>query len=412
MSKAIILSFNTSDQEALTRACDYWALNDDGKWLNNIDHLTDLHRLNRKLLLNDVNRAASAFDLSSRCYRCNTPSVATSRTNVGKFQGFKFRRLNSKSLHLCSQCDEYVQDLIQTQVEIQRQKQKEEAVAFIDELNAENIKETVDSLTLKDAVYFYSLLESSDVTEDGFNQVESFCLMGKISGSDLIDERIMGHLYKRGLIKLSKDTSSQAINRSSKKASINFIMARWQITDFFDGASYAELMMQLSEIISSLTPLQEEIQELWEVVALSECQGKLLYEAKQYRFSNYLIGEKTNHALLYVLKDYAIPRAWSIIQSVCKQIAADVQSGRLPAYMAHTYVPNSLIRFADRATEQQWNVYGRSRENWNAEAPLTSIFFNRLIKNSGEGFRTLTSASLKQNQLDGPAQEQAFNQEF
>lgn len=405
MRNGIILCFRTSDQDALSMACDYWAAGDDAKWLHHVNHLSELHKTNRALLLKDVNRAAIAYDLSSRCSRCNTPSIASSRSGLGQFRGFMSRQLNSKAVRLCPQCDEYVEDLLSTQRDIRLQEEKLAAAEFAKKLNTENTKHHVDSPTLIDAIYLYSVLESSDVSEYGFSASLSFNVISKISGSELIDEKILAHLYKRGLIKLSEDSSNLSLNRPSNKAFVDLITARWQLSKIFEESSYTDLMMQLSETIDRHAPTQQEIQQLWEVVALAECQGKLLYEAGHYRFSNYQVGDKTNHALLYALKDYAIPRVWSIIQSTCKQIAADVQSGRVAAYKAYMYVPNSLIRFCDRATEQGWSVHARSRENWNTEAALTSLFFNRVLKHNKDGFRTLTSKTIVTDIDDSTDQE-------
>lgn len=395
MSNLVVLCFHTSDPDEITKACEYWAIDNDSKWLHLVKHLSDRHNTNSALLLKEVKRAVSAFDLSSRCDWCKTPSVISSRSDLGRFQNFSFRQVKSERVHLCPKCDLNWLELLSVQQESQRQKEGAESAALILKLNHEHSKAFKVTLTFIDAVYLYSILETSDIPEYGFEGSKSFSLTGKMSGSALMDQIVIEYLYKKDLIKLSLDTPIDAINRENKKAYVDFIKARWEISNSLNGSSYSDLMMELSEIISHQTPTQEEIAILWEVVALSECQRKLLDVAAHYKFSNYSIGEKTNYALLYVLQDFSIPRVWSIIQSVSKNLAADVQSKRLPAYRVYTNVPNALIRFADWAIEKSWNVYPLSRQNWDTESALTSLFFNRVLKGGKEHFRTLTTKMVK-----------------
>jgi len=277
------------------------------------------------------------------------------------------------------------------QQEKKRQKDRAESAALIVKLNEQNSQASNEPLTLVDAVYLYALFQTSDISEFAFEESQSFCLKGKMSGSELMDQTVVEYLYKKGLIKISYDTSIDSINKENKKIPVDYLKARWEISDSFNGCSYSDLMMDLTEIINDLKPSQEEISMLWEVVAVSECQRKLLDVADHYNFKNYLIGEKTNHAIMYTLQDFSIPGVWSIIQSVLKHLAADVQSKRIASFMVRTNVPNALIKFADLAIEQSWSVYPLSRQNWHTESVLTSLFFNRVLKGSEEHFRTLTT---------------------
>jgi hypothetical protein len=275
--------------------------------------------------------------------------------------------------------------------EKQRQMVRAESAALIVKLNKQNSKSSCDPLTLVDAVYLYATLQNSDISENGFEDSHSFSLIGNLSGSELTDQKIIEHLYKKGLIKISANTSIDSIYRENKKASVDYIKAKWEISDQFNGCSYFDLLMELSEIINDHEPTQEEISKLWKVVALAECQRKLIEVAAHYKFRNFLIGDKTNSAIMYILQDFSIPRAWSIIQSVSKTLAANVQSNRIESFMVRIYVPNALEKFADAAIEQSWNVFPLSRQNWDTESALTSLFFNRVLRGSKEHFRTLTT---------------------
>jgi hypothetical protein len=387
----ILLCFQTSDQAELTKACEYWAIGDDSKWLYSVKSLSDRHATNSTLLLKDVKQAASAYDLSDRCDWCKTPSIASKRSDMGRFQSFTSRRGQSQLVNLCPQCDKRWVELGLIQQEKQRQKDRVESVALIVKLNEQNSNASSEALTLVDAVYLYATLQTSDISESGFEDSQSFSLKGNVSGSELVDKKIIEHLYKKGLIKISVLTSMDSINGENKKKPVDYIKAKWEISDRFNGCSYFDLMMELSEIINDLEPSQEEISSLWKVVALAECQRKLLEVAALYTFKNFSIGDKTNSAIMYILQDFSIPRAWSIIQSALKTLAARVQSGRIKSYLVITCVPNELEKFADRSIEESWNTYPLSRQNWDTEPVLTSLFFNRVLRGSKEHFRTLTT---------------------
>lgn len=395
-----MLCFQSNDEEELQVALRYWSRGESG-WCENVKLLAEECGRRPHDFATHVNNLAIAYDLSSRCVECGFPADILSRAAYSSlytngcltYHGSHPRQL------FCPTCvdkaAEHAHQAIQ-EAELSKRDMIHSAVySWLEEDGPD-----LDDLEFLDAFYLYVVLQaaSDPGDSDDFGPCEFFSV--PVAATPSATMKVLHHLFLRRVIIPSLDSSVSAFE-FNESAVIFFDLNRvkWMFNIRLCVYSLQTLLSVLSARIDAHAAIvrPEDLKALWKLVAISECESELQQCANYYGFKSFKIGEKAGHALEYALEKFSIPQVWSVIWTATKNAAAFIHSEDSSGkWHAMNTIPGNINRFVDHAIQKNWTINARTRKHWMTESSLTSLFFNRFLVGYPEGFRTITSATIRE----------------
>jgi len=399
-NRNLMLCFQTDDEEAIELALRYWATDADGSWNEKVKALCEDYGLRTHEITKRINSLSPAYDLNKRCPGCGVPMDISSRTAYdAAYESGSFVYVNAPTRMLvCPVCKSKAVERA-TNAEKKADERKQEMVydAVMDWLSEDSPE--VDALEYLDAVYLYAvLLAANDMDEahDTFGPASNF--IAPLAASKRVTAELLRRLCSIRAIVPAEDSPTSAFEFDVDNIkSFDLIRVKWQLSASLSMLPVQTLLNALSSMIDAHTNGAGlvEIETLWKLVSMSECENVLLECAEYYKFNELTVGERTKHALEYALEKYSVPQVWGIIWSATKSAASFLQSqasnGKRHAINS---IPGNIIRFVDTSIQNKWTVNARTRQHWMTESTLTSLFFNRILSSQANGFRTITSATI------------------
>ncbi len=396
-----MLCFLSDDEEALQVVLRYWSRDESG-WRESVKSLAEECGLRQYEFTRHLRSLAVAYDLNLRCAECGFPADVSSRTvytSSYNHGSLSYSSRYSRQL-VCPACADQIAEREQ-QVAQEAEERKGD---MIHEVIAAWVSEEVpelEELDFLDAFYLYAVLLGANEIDssDDFGPWQDFSIPVAASLSATLE--VFRHLFRKRLLIPSFESPVQAFNFDDPAVVASFDPAwvKWQLNMSFWSYPFQTILNTLSSRIDAYCTsiLPEDVEALWELVAMSECEGKLQESANYYDFKNFKIGDKTKHALVHALEKFSIPQVWGVIQSATKNSAAFLQTQESKGKRhAMNTIPGNIIRFVDTAIQRNWTVNARTRQHWMIEPTLTSLFFNRLLACHQDGFRTITSVNIRE----------------
>ncbi len=399
VSKKYMICLQTSDEQEIDMALRYWALDANGKWAESVGAIAQFYGISKHELPMRVQTVASAHDLESRCFWCETPEPLTSRTSLTSTysRNSGFRRYQKPSgAQLCPSCEAINQQRHQEAVQAEQRERRDKINQALAQVTLRQVRLSLDELSVIDAAYFLSLLLAAQPEVDQ-DESEFFILSSVLSGSERVDGEICQRLFTIGAITPSAKGGLGAFEiRDDGKISFAWPNVPWELGPGIKDIPYLNLCDQLSTLLDGSKATSDGIEKMWLDVASAECETVLLDQINHYYLGDYVVGDKTLQAFHYALERFSIPRVWGIIYSVTKNAASLKQSREFTIPHIRNMLPGMIIRFVDRALDQKWNVYARTRKEYHVESMLTSVFFGRVLRQSLDGFHSATTNSIRQ----------------
>ena len=394
-----MLCFQSDDEKAFQMALRYWS-RDEGEWCESAKSLTEECGLRQHEFARYLKNHAIAYDLSSRCVECGFPAEISSRAaysssyDHGSLTYFGYPRQL-----FCPACVDIVAKRAQQAAQDAEQHNRDLIHEAIIHWRGEGGPDLED-LNLIDAFYLYAILfvVSELGGSDDFGPFKDFGV--PVAASLPACTEVFRRLFMKRAIIPSFESPVSAFGFDDV-AVISFYPDRvkWMLSINLCAYPVHTLMNALCTRIDAhaASARQEDVEVLWKLVAMSECESELQECANYYSFNDFEIGDKTRHALEYALEKFSIPQVWGVIWSATKHAASFLQSKASSGKRhAMNTIPGNIIRFVDHATQNNWTVYARTRKHWATEPFLTSLFFNRLLVGYPNGFRTITSATIRE----------------
>lgn len=405
-----MLCHQTSDEPVVTIAQRYWALNDEGKWVENVATIAEEFGLSKYELPAIVQAATSAHDLTSRCFWCESPEPMSTRASLTSVYSRKsgYRRYQEpRGAQLCPTCEAKNQQQHAEAKQVEDRKRQETISQALTQAAQCQVRLKLDEISPTDAAYFLALLFAADTKEDQ-DGVEVFTLKGVLSGSERVDAEVCRRLFAIGAITPSAKASLDAFElHDNGKISFAWPNIPWELGPGIKDMANLTLCDQLSMFLDGPHATAADTEKMWLHVASAECETVLLDQLSNFYLGEYSVGDKTLQAFQYALERLSIPQVWGIIYSVTKHAASLKQSRTFSALHIRNMIPKMIISFVDRAFDQNWTVYARTRKEYHVEGFLTSVFFSRVLRQSSDGFHSATTKTIRQRYSSGGSDDKS-----
>lgn len=385
----LILCFLTADEERNTLALKYWAIESDGKWTYQVQEIASEAAILKTKVAQEVRKVAVAYDLSNRCQSCSVPQVVGSRSEL---------QLSSyQPAFICPTCQNVLtEERLRKEGELTRL-QSERLIRILDRKVQEKVEYDYSDITYFDAVIVFALLTSSESAIRTGSIGNPYSLF--VTPTNSLLGKLLARLHSRGILYFGHDTMLDAIDPSTPEhgpVSYYPLNIRWQLAPSRNGESFAKVFRTVGAVVDQrdeCSDFKGAVAELWHLLAVDAATYSLSQELEKYRFFDVPTGEKTVEAFLYALKHFSIPQLRNFLYRIARDTAALSRRPEFHVRHALNTIPGNIIRITQRAVTEKWTVNPFCLKWDQEEAPLLTLFFDRVLGTGMVGFKSTTSAA-------------------
>lgn len=386
-----------SENENYNQLClRYWACDSDGDWLENLNQIVSDSGISKSNLSKVIKTNSCAYVLNCRCNLCNKPVEISSRSD---FATSKHRLLNGQYPNYDGICDacKAAQRVEQKQLEKTKQQEFENKVlAIIRPLESNFPAYDYSLLSYVNVALLYSLLISAnDNWQD--NHIDALdCQAAPLAPTRELSIEIYRKMYREGVLCPSSTSELSAFTLDKDNPNnFSFLLSKvdWVLAPDQSGLPSNGLLELLEEMLSF--PDASSLQELWFLVAESECNRYFSEQCEQYSLSSeHLYTEKVAESIRYALERLSIPQAWNIIWCVIRNIAALMQNRNYTRQHVYNMIPGNIRRDVDKRLANNTPIKPWNRQNHDNESFLTSIIFDKILQGGTAAFESINGTSI------------------
>jgi hypothetical protein len=386
-----------SENENYNQFCiRYWACDSDGNWLEDLNQIVSDSGINKSNLAQFIRTNSCAYVLNSRCNQCSTPAEISSRSD---FTASKRRLLNGQHPNydgICDACKTAQRAEQKLLEQTKQQKFESKVLAIIRPLESNFPAYDYSVLSYVNAALLYSLLISAnDNWQD--NHIDGLDFQtASLAPTKELSIEIYRKMYREGIICPSSTSELSAFTLDKDNPNnFSFLLSKvnWVLAPDQSGLPSDRLLEILEEILNY--PDTSSVQELWFLVAESECQRYFSEQCDQYSLSSeHLYTEKVVESIRYSLERFSIPQVWNIIWCVIRNIAALMQNRNYSKQHVYNMIPGNIRRDVDKRLANKIPVKPWNRQNHDNESFLTSIIFDKILQGGTAAFEAINGTTI------------------
>ncbi|MCQ2995769.1 hypothetical protein NLO95_16800 [Pseudomonas syringae] len=334
---AVKLKFLTQDPEEIALATRYWAMDEDGVYLEKVSELVPFREITQSgLIAKHVRTLCQAFDENQACRKCDGPVLVTSRTDPKKqFQ------LSATPCAVCSE-EERKEELERRRLEgIELQTQLDSRVAYTRTLTISYSDLTDDQRLILFAI---DALVAPRLARGTFNEGDCEALAPWEGTSYLM------RLFRAGVIW----DDPQAARAGTYYLDDGKLQAKTYSVQFFLPPD--ELLGRGVECLETVTERAftdpEAMTNLWLDYAVGDVIRYLMDQCRVYNHDlDYEDIEKIKASVRFGLHTYSVSQLWFVMWKVVKDAASLANREYYNRQKAAATIPNKIrkqIEWADK----------------------------------------------------------------
>ena len=198
-------------------------------------------------------------------------------------------------------------------------------------------------------------------------------------------------LYEDGILLPAASSCPNVFRSGGSSGTIKFNVSEvsWVLAKDSLGRSLQEIVEILFDRLEHPEPAA--VEELWYMIAVDECKRYFVSQCERYRFTEPgIYTDKVAAAIHHYLDRCSIGQAWNIIYYAVKNLAALAQEGRHTRQHIYNMMPGAIRRYADFRLGNQHTIHPWRRATPTAEAWVTSILLDKVLKNGNVLFEKLS----------------------
>ncbi len=335
---AVRLEFLTQDPEEIVLARRYWAMDEDGFYLEKVSELVPFREITQSgLIAKRVRMFCQAFDENQVCSKCEGPVLITNRTDAKK----QFQRSDTP----CETCSEILQqeDLVRRRAaEVELQKQLASRIDYMRTVSISYADIADDQCFILLAI---DALITPRLAHSTFT--ESDCeALAPWDGTSYLTR-----LFREGVIcddPKAARSGTYYLHNGKLQAITNSLQ-------FFLPAD--ELLGRGAEALETVTERKftdpDAMTNLWLDYAVSDVLRYLLDQCRVYNHDlNYEDIEKIKAAVRFGLHTYSVSQLWFVMWKVVRDAASLANREYYNRHKAAATIPNKIRKQIERADKQ------------------------------------------------------------
>lgn len=389
------LCFLTDDESHIQLCLRYWALDRKLKWSEKFTGLLTDTGLSRGELTNLLRSACRAHVLYLRCANCRVPMQVGTRNEYAPLVGAIVRSGRRLRSPMCRDCEAQVRSVTHEAMALEAEWTGSRVARIVEPLHARTQCIDFDKLSFVQSFELYAVLVAADVGPEDFGIPPLTSLTTLLTPTPGLSAEIYLRLYKDGILLPSSSTNPNAFSFDAETGTIRLGVSSvsWVLAKDVLNRSPQELLFVLFERLEHPEPAA--VKKLWYMVAADECKRYFESQCERYRFTEpWIYSDKVASAIHHYLDRCSIGQAWNIIYYAVKNLAALAQEGKHTRQHIYNMMPGAIRRYADFRLGNESTIHPWRRVSRTAEAWVTSILLDKVLKNGNVVFENLSGRNV------------------
>lgn len=385
------LCFLTDNDHHIELCLRYWALDPGRRWKEPFSKLLSDAGLSQWELTNLLKSACSAHLLYLRCKSCRTPLRVRTRSEYSPLKGAVVQFGRQSRSPMCADCEAEVRVAVHEPVAFEAEHARSVVDRALEGLHARARSVDFGTLSYVQTFLLYAVLVAADVGP-GDQSIPALASQAfSLSPTAGLADEIYTMLYEDGILLPAASSCPNVFRSGGSSGTIKFNVSEvsWVLAKDSLGRSLQEIVEILFDRLEHPEPAA--VEELWYMIAVDECKRYFVSQCERYRFTEPgIYTDKVAAAIHHYLDRCSIGQAWNIIYYAVKNLAALAQEGRHTRQHIYNMMPGAIRRYADFRLGNQHTIHPWRRATPTAEAWVTSILLDKVLKNGNVLFEKLS----------------------
>jgi hypothetical protein len=251
------------------------------------------------------------------------------------------------------------------------------------------------ALSYVQSYFLYSALVAANAGWEGSRIAPLDTQPGKLAPTPDLSERVYRRLYEDKIIFPDPASDARVFGIDDEDGAIEFSFSSvsWMLAPDASGLTMKNVFSLLLARLDDAEP--EAVEELWFMIAESECRRYFLTQCERYRFVHpEIYSEKVAAAVSDFLPRFSIGQLWNVIFYVLKDMAALSQEKTYARQHVYNMIPGNIRRYLDYRLSNNRPIHPWRRPAPITESWMTSILFDKVLGDGNTSFEMLTGQSV------------------
>lgn len=395
MSTSIpFLCFLTDDPLHQTLCLRYWAVTE-GAWTEKFDAILHESGISQPKMLEILKSSCRAYLRHFPCAGCGVPLEVRNRSQYSPSSRRPIGSAYYRGVNRCGSCAAAALATDRRANEIVLAQHTARITQALSRVQTDASPIEYSELSYVQSFFLYSALVAANAGWEGNRLASMDSQPGELGPTPDLSQRVYKTLYEDRIISPDPASDPRAFTIRDEDGAINFSFESvgWVLAPDASGRSMKEVFSLLLTRLDDPEP--DAVEQLWFMVAESECRRYFLKQCERYRFFQPDIYSPKVAAVVHdFLTHYSIGQVWNVIFYVLKDMAALAQEKTYARQHVYNMIPGNLRRYFDYRLGNN-----KAIRPWQRPAPLTeswmsSILFDKVLGDGNTSFEMLTGQSV------------------
>lgn len=368
---------------------------DDGAWVEKFDAILHDSGISKPKLLEILKSSCRAYLRHFPCVDCGAPLEIRNRSQYAPLSGRPVGSAYYRRVNRCGSCSAAALAAEKRAIELALVQHRARVTQALSRARGEALSIDYSELSYIQSFFLYSVLVAANGGWEGNRIAPLDSQLGDLGPTPDLSEHVYRALYEDKIISPDPASDTRAFKLPDGDGDIDFSLGSvaWVLAPDASGRTMKEVFSLLLTRLDDPEP--EAVEQLWFMVAESECRRYFVKQCERYRFFQpEIYSAKVAAAIRDFLPHYSIGQMWNVIYYVLKDIAALSQERSYARQHVYNMIPGNIrrnldYRLSNNKTIRPWNRPAPITESW-----MTSILFDKVLGDGNVSFEMLTGQSV------------------
>jgi hypothetical protein len=395
MSTSIpFLCFLTDDPLHQTFCLRYWSVTE-GAWTEKFDAILHESGISQLKMLEILKSSCRAYLRHFPCAGCGVPLEVRNRSQYAPASCRPIGSAYYRGVNRCGSCAAAALAEDRRASEIALEQHAARVTGALSRVQGDALPVEYSGLSYVQSFFLYSALVGANAGWAGNRLAPLESQPGELGPTPDLSQRVYKTLYEDGIISPDPASDPRVFTIRHEDGAINFSFESvgWVLAPDASGRSMKEVFSILLTRLDDPEP--DAVEQIWFMVAESECRRYFLKQCERYRFFQPdIYSPKVAAVVRDFLTHYSIGQVWNVIFYVLKDMAALAQEKTYARQHVYNMIPGNLRRYFDyrlgnNKAIRPWHRPAPFTESW-----MSSILFDKVLGDGNTSFEMLTGQSV------------------
>lgn len=372
----------------------YWAVNE-GAWTEKVDAVFQDSGISKPKILEILRLGCRTYLRPFPCRECNAPLEIKNRSQYSPSTGRPIGSARYRTVHRCKSCQDAALAAEVRANELKLQQHRTRVTQALSGMAGAPTPIAYAKLSYVQSYFLYSVLVAANAGWEGYRIAPLRSQPGELAPTPDLAELVYKTLYEDKIITPDPSSDPRAFSLSDEGGILGFSFRSisWVLAPDASGCTMNEVFSRLLARLDDPEP--KAVEELWFLVAESECRRYFLKQCERYRFVQPdIYSAKVASAVRDFLPHFSIGQMWNVIFYVLKDMAALSQEKTYACQHVYNMIPGNIRRYLDYRVSNNRQIHPWRRPAPITESWMSSILLDKVLGDGNTSFEILTGQSV------------------